>query len=325
MMFLALGACLALAAFLTVSLAVSLLALLVWRVVERNLEGVAPAARAGSLFLLRMWPAAAAALVVFGLFLPAFYAFEPRQTAESVGPSLLALAALAVLLIAGASARVWRASHSTRRLVGDWLKTAQPVHVPGASVRVFSIDADFPVVTVEGILRPRLFISRRVLAECTPEELSAMIHHECGHIASADNLKRLAFRLAADPLSFTRAGRELEERWHDAAEEVADDFTARTSPRAALALAHALVRVARMAPGGRVACSLPLLHSGDSIERRVRRLIGSEPSARRRPGWVVAVRTLMGLPPVLVLAVLLDPALLRGVYHVIEAVVETLP
>jgi hypothetical protein len=325
MIFLALGACLALAAFLTVSLGVSLLVLLVWGVAERNLEGAAPAARAGSLFLLRMWPAAAATVVVFGIFLPAFYAFEPRETAESVGPSLLALAALAVLLIAGALARAWRASHSTRQLVGDWLKTAQPVHVPGTSVRVVSIDADFPVVSVEGILRPRLFISRRVLAECTPEELSAMVRHECGHIASADNLKRLAFRLAADPLSFTRPGRELEERWYDASEEVADDFTARTSPRAALALAHALVRVARMAPGGRMMLPLPSLDGGDSIERRVRRLLGHEPSARGRGGWVVAVRTLVALPLVLALAVLLDPHLLRGVHQLIEAVVEILP
>jgi hypothetical protein len=320
-----LAACLALAVFFAVNLVASLLATLVWRVAERGLHRVRPRTRAGSLFLLRLLPVGAALVVVGGVFIPAFCAFEPRETRERVAISLLVLAAIGIALIAGGAARAWRASRITRQLIGEWLKTAQPVHVPGAAIEVFGVEADFPVVSVEGIVRPRLFISQRVLAECTPDELAAMIRHECGHVASADNLKRLAFRLVLDPLSFTRVGRDLEQAWHDASEDVADDYTVTGSPRSALALAHALVRVARMVPSGSAAVPLTSLYRGTGVERRVRRLLGSEPSTSGRPAWVLAVRALLMLPPVLTLTVLLDWHLLRGVHGLIEVVVKSLP
>jgi hypothetical protein len=123
-----------------------------------------------------------------------------------------------------------------------------------------------------------------------------------------------------------RVGRDMEERWRDASEEAADDYTVRASAPSALALADALLKVARMAPAEPVA--LPVLsavYRGGSIERRVRRLLGGGPAGSTRPGWLLAARALALVPPFLALVVLLDPDLLRGVHRVIEAVVEILP
>ena len=118
----------------------------------------------------------------------------------------------------------------------------------------------------------------------------------------------------------------MERRWHEAAEEAADDYAARASAPSALDLARALVKVARMAPAGPPRLALfSSATGGDDIERRVRRLLGRGPAGSAWPGWLVVARGLALAPPVLACTVLLDPDLLRGVHLVIEAVVEVLP
>lgn len=326
MTYLSLGASLALTAFLATDLVASVLAALVWRVAQGDLDRVSAQSRAGGLFLLRVFPATAASIVVLGVFLPAFWKFEPRETSEVVGQSLVALALVSGGLILAGLRRGWQASRATRRVIRDWLGRARPVALPGIPIHAYSIQAEFPVVSVVGIVRPRLFVSDRVLRECTPEELSAMVRHECGHLASSDNLKRLVLRVCPNPLLLTSVGRDLERHWHEACEEAADDYAAKASTPSALALANALLRLARMAPA-RCAAILPVtsVYQGDSIERRVKRLIGNRPRGGARPAWLLAARTLALVPPILALAGLLDGHLLQTVHHVIEAVVETLP
>jgi Zn-dependent protease with chaperone function len=324
--YLGLGASLALSAFLAIDVLASVVAALLWRAAQGDLERVSPHVRAGGLLLLRVFPATAAAIIVLGVVLPAFWRFEPRETSEMVGESLVVLALAASGVIAMALCRGWRASRATARVVHGWLRHARPVAFPGVHIRAYSIDAEFPVVSVVGILRPRLFISERVLRECTPEELHAMTRHECGHLASRDNLKRLVLRACPTPLLLTRVACELERYWHEACEEAADDYAARASVPSALALANALLRVARMAPAGR-ATILPALslYDGGSFERRIRRLIAAGPRDGSRPAWLLAARGLALVAPILALAVLLDGNLLHAVHQVIEAVVETLP
>ncbi len=326
MTFLILGASLALAAFLATDLVASVLAALVWRVARGDLDRVSARSRAGGLFLLRVFPAAAASIVVLGVFLPAFWKFEPRETSEVVGESLIALALVSGGLILASLRRGWQASRATRRVMRNWLGDAQPVALPGIPIRAYSIQAEFPVVSVVGIVRPRLFVSDRVLRESTAEELSAMVRHECGHLASSDNLKRLVLGLCPNPLLLRPVGCDLERHWHEACEEAADDQAAKVSARCALALANALLRLARMAPA-RCADVLPVtsVYRGDSIERRVKRLIENRPRRGARPAWLLAARTLALVPLVLALAGLLDGHLLQAVHQVIEAVVETLP
>ena len=326
MTYLWLGASLALAAFFATDVVASLVAMIVWRAARGDLDRVGARARAGGLFLLRVFPAAAASILVAGVFAPAFWRFEPRETGEMVGASLLAIAFVSAGLILGGLRRGWQASRATRRVVRGWSEGARPLVLPGVAIPAYAIRAEFPVVSLVGILRPRLFVSERVLQACTAEELAVMVRHECGHLASRDNLKRLVLRLCPNPLPLVSPCGELERHWQEACEEAADDYAARASAPSALALANALVRVARMAPARRAATAmLTWLYSGDSIERRVKRLVASSPRGDSRATWLVTARALAAAPAVLTVAVLLDPTLLHTVHHLIEVVVETLP
>jgi Zn-dependent protease with chaperone function len=282
--------------------------------------------RADGIFLLRVFPAMSASIVVLGVFLPAYCRFEPRETGEMVGRTLAWLAGVSGVLLAQAVGRAWRSARATRRVVRAWLAHARPVVLPGTRYRAFAIDAAFPVVSVVGAIRPRVFVSERVLGECTPDELTAMVRHECGHLAAGDNLKRFLLRACPSLLPLASLDRDLERHWHEACEEAADDYAASGSAPAALALANALVRIARMVPHGR-AMLLPAasLYQGGSVERRIRRLLGGDPCGSSRTAWLVVARLLALGPLVLALAVLVDTNLLHSVHHLIEAGVETLP
>jgi len=323
MSYLALAVSLALAAFLAVYLAASGLAALVWRTARADFGRFAARARAGSVFLLRVFPAAAASVAVLGVFLPAFHRFEPRESGEVVAPSLALLAVLAAALLARAVARGWRASRDTRRVLRAWLADARPVRLPGIRIRAYAIRSEFPVVSVVGVFRPRVFVSERVLCECTTEELSAMARHERGHLAAFDNLKRLLLRVC--PMPLPSMDRDLDRHWQEACEEAADDYVAGGSVPAALALATALVRIARMARGQVAALPVASLYEGGAIERRVRRLLGGSPRGANGTRWLAVARGLVLVPFVLAFAVLRDGNLLHSVHHLIEAVVETLP
>jgi hypothetical protein len=298
------------------------LAALVWRAARADLRRLAAHARADSVFLVRVFPAAAASVVVLGVFLPAFQRFEPRESGEVVAPSLVLLAVLSAGLLARAAARGWQASRDTRRVVREWLADARPVRLPGMGVRAYAIQAEFPVVSVVGVIRPRVFVSEGVLSECTAEELSAIVRHERRHLAAGDNLKRLLLRVCPMP----PVGRDLDRQWQEASEEAADDYVASASVPAALTLATALMRVARMAPRGGVA-ALPAasLCEGGAIERRVRRLLGGSPRGATGTGWLVVARGLVLVPFALAFAVLVDADRLHSVHRLIELVVETLP
>jgi hypothetical protein len=326
MTYLTLGVSLALAAFLVIDVIASLVSVVIWRAARGDLDRLSARARAGGLFLLRTFPSTAATVVVVGVLLPAFCRFEPRETSEIVGDTLVGLAVVSAVLILAGLRRGWQASAATRRMLHDWLEHARPLALPGVSVRAYAIASEFPVVSLVGVVRPRLFVSERVLRACTPEELSVMVRHERGHLASGDNLKRLLLRICPNLLALTSVGRDLEGRWNEACEEAADDYAAGASMPSALALANALLRVARMAPARCASlASLTALYQGGSIERRVRRLVGRDAPGTSRAAWLVVVRALAAVPLVFAVAVLLDGHLLHSVHHLIEVVVETMP
>ncbi len=326
MSFFSLGVSLALAAFLAVDVMASLVTALVWRAARGDQDRVGARARADGLFLLRVLPPLAAIILVAGVLLPAFLTFEPRGTGEIAGGSLVALALVSALLILTSVRRGWLASRATRAVLREWLERARPLALPGLRhIRAYAIQAEFPVVSLVGVLRPRLFISERVLEACTPEELAAMVRHECGHLVAGDNVKRFVLRLCPNGL-LAATRQDLERSWNEACEEAADDYAARASAPSALVLANALLRVARMAPSPSAAiAALTTLYQGDSIERRVRRLVGTSPLGGSRAAWLVAVRALAVVPLALAVTVLLDGHLLRAVHSLIEVVVETLP
>ena len=305
----ALGVFAALAAIgsLAVSLAVP--------AVTRRYDRYAPAACAAGLFRLRMLPAAVAAFVAFAIVLPVFFAYEPRQTDEPV-PALLGGLALvgAGLLFRGA----WRASaawRATRRVARDWHRRGRRLQTFDSPLPVYAIEEAFPTVAVIGVARPALFIAERVLRECPDDEVRAMLHHECAHVAKRDNLKRFLMRACPDFL-----GADLDRAWARAAEEAADAAVVEAAPAYALELAQALIHVARLAPSPEAPALASAFYVGGSIESRVRRLVQPAPARQARLPVARAVAVTAALAGA-GMAAATGPAL----HRVVETLVHSLP
>ena len=272
-----LGICLALAALLAVNACASALVALTWRAVRGRASGMRADARARLLFTLRILPPALAAAFVFALVVPAYVLMEPPHTEEVVGLKLLLFAsasAAGVMLALWRVAGTWRA---TRKFEREWMSRAEPVEVEGMSAPAYRIRHRFPVIAVVGVLRPRLFIASQVFDELTPEELSAALAHERGHIEARDNLKRALLRAGEDALLVAPLGRALARTWRKDSEMAADEFAASESQGAALNLASAIVKISRMIPAG----ARPTLPAGahligedeDGLSTRVRYLL----------------------------------------------------
>jgi peptidase M48-like protein len=274
------------------------------------------AATARRLFALRLLPALLGAAVAGGLTLPGFLLHEPRESDEVAGLAFSLLVAAGLLSIARGIARGAADWWASRRLHRSWTRAGRPLALPGAPVPAYRIRNPFPVVSVVGILRPRLFVADQVLERLSAAELRAVLAHEAGHVAAADNLKRLLVRLCPAP-PWPGAARRLEERWEQAAEEAAD---ARCG--VPLDLASALLKTARLAPvGARIELPVASFHNGSALARRVRRLTrqadgaGGSPARLRGAGRAVAV--------VLVAAtVWVWPQALLFAHRVVEALVR---
>lgn len=287
-----LGICLALAALLAVNACASALAALAWRAMRTRAAHMSADARARLLFRLRILPSALAAVFVFALVVPAYVLLEPTHTNEVVGLKLFLFASASV---AGVLLALWRVAgtwRATRRFEREWMSHAEPVIVEGMQTPAYRIRHRFPVIAVVGVLRPRLFIASQIFEELTPEELSAALAHERGHVEARDNLKRALLRASEDALLVAPLGRAIARMWRKDSEMAADEFAASESPGAALNLASAIVKISRMIPAG----ARPTLPSGahllgedeDGLSKRVRNLLklasaGVRARVRRRP------------------------------------------
>jgi len=291
-----LGLTLGLAGWAVVSAVGAAISVLLWRRLPPLEPGTA-ARRARGLFALGLLPSALAATLVGAVLLPAFFLYEPRDASDAAGP-LLALMALAGAALLGAGA--WRGASEarlTRTLVRRWMLLATPLRLPGLELEAYRFDARFPVVSVVGQRRPRLFVSHRVLEACDPDELRVILAHEAAHVAARDNLRRALLSAAADPLALSPLGRRLRHEWHEAAEAAADEGAAGEDPGARLALASALVRLARLAtrpeplPGAAVLDGAP-------VASRVRHLL-ADPAPRtgspRPAACLLTARLALGL------------------------------
>lgn len=232
----------------------------------------------------------------------AFWVFEPPNQHETSGLALPLMAAAGAALVLAVARRAWRGLRDTRALERAWrTSVARPATVPGWTGDAWAIDTAFPVVAVTGVRRAELFVSRAVLATCTAEELAVIAAHERAHLAAHDNRSRLLFLLAP---GVGAAGAELEQRWNDTAEEIAD-LQARAAGDG-LTLASALTKVARLAfSPSPTPCLASALIGGDTLELRVRRLVApAQPAGRslRAVGLValapVAVAAAWALPAV---------------------------
>jgi beta-lactamase regulating signal transducer with metallopeptidase domain len=164
-----------------------------------------------------------------------------------------------------------------------------------------------------GILHPRLVISRGVRHALTYDELAVAIRHEQAHGESRDNLKRLILLLVPDAVPFVRLGR-LERAWRRLAEWSADDCAVDADRQRSLALASALVRVARMGGAAAVPLPTPLLGDRDDLSVRVERLLaGAVVNTAQHRLWPSVVLALA------VTAVAIQPATFVAMHRALEA------
>jgi peptidase M48-like protein len=249
-----------------------------------------PARRARRLLAIRFLPAIVSLAALAVLVIPAYVRFEPRDTGESVSLPLGALAVVAAAVVLTGVVRGLRASWATARLVRRWRREAEPVALPQWPGRVFRVRDVFPVLSVAGLWRARVYVSAQVLDALTPPELEAALAHERAHLAAHDNLKRLLLRACPDVLAWTRAGHRLERDWARAAEQAADSAAATSG--GAVDLASSIVKVARLVPAGARALPVSALHDGGDVAARVRALLSSEvetPGPRRTTGAATRV------------------------------------
>ena len=306
----------ALAAFAGVSLA---MAALVPFIAERWAVG-SPARRAKRLAALRLLPSVAA-FVTSAIVTASFVFFENRRDGEHYGQAMPLLAAFAVLLLATTAWRVYRLTRSTRTIVREWLRGAEPITLPGVNIPAFAVPAGFPIVAVVGLNRPRLIIARSVLATCSDEELRAVLAHEQGHVERRDNLRRLLLAATPDVLTWLPASSKMFAAWRQAAEEAADDDAANAGRHGRVQLASALVKVARLAPAE--VCPPPMsasaLYRGEDLERRVRRLLEPDgpKTAASGPAWISRAA--------IASAIAVSVLVLEDIHGFVETLIHTLP
>jgi Zn-dependent protease with chaperone function len=288
--------------------------LLAWR----QAQGAA-VARARLLTRLRLLPVAVAT-VGSAAATTAFLAFESRRPFEAVSGTMVAFALGAAFLLLLSAWRSFRLARLTRQATRAWLSSGEPIALDGVGARTLAVDADFPIVAVVGLFRPRLIIARSVLASCTAEELRAVLAHEQGHLARRDNLRRLAMTAAPDVLGWLPISARLFSAWYDAAEEAADDEAARAHRDGRLHLASALVKVARLATGS-PATIVPAaaLYSGNPVESRVRRLLAPADGLADRRSYT------FGAGVVAAIVAIVFAANAPVVHEWIEAAIRNLP
>lgn len=271
-----LGISVAFAFLLAVHLPAAVLASAIWTVISGRVRDLAPRTQARIIFGLRITPVVAALLVVLAFVVPAYLIHEPYQSGEGLSLRLAIVAAISFAGVAIAVVRLLRTWVVTRRLTSNWLSGADRIDVREVSVPVYRVEHAFPVIAVVGIFRPRIFVAAKVLDSLDATEFQAAIAHECGHLQAQDNLKRTMLRVCRD-LLVVPVGKGLDRAWIENAEDLADEYASRSGRSAALDLAAALVKIARIVPAN----AGPTMPAGaffveeriSDVTSRVRRLI----------------------------------------------------
>jgi Zn-dependent protease with chaperone function len=202
--------------------------------------------RAGFLFAVRFLPFLLSAVVALGIALPSFLKFEPRSTVEAIGPKLTTLALAGAMVLLAMALRAVRLLHATARIQKQWLRSAREVRVEDCKVPVYTSDASPALLSVTGMVRPKVFVANAVTQILSAEELSAALAHEMAHVRSLDNLKQLFLKTTRPPAWLDRfLAPNADADWATTS-EVAADEDALDSGVSALDLSSALVKIGRL-------------------------------------------------------------------------------
>jgi beta-lactamase regulating signal transducer with metallopeptidase domain len=213
---------------------------------------------------------------------------------------LVVLALLALLTIGFGIRRAVRACIAA----SAFLRQCGPVQhrpvVTGEHVDI--VDVPEPIVAVVGGWRPTIVASANVFLSCSDEEFCQVVAHEAAHVSAYDNFKLFLLVLCPDALAWLPAGAALAARWRAAAEREADERAAGGNRRKRLALASALIKVARLSIcASQPLPSLSMPIAVDDVEGRVRGLLApSLPARRSKLLWGLAaalwVVPVIGMP-----------------------------
>lgn len=262
-----------------VSLLVSGLLAIAWRTGLKRMN-----ANSADLLTLRLLPAVSGLLIAVTVVLPAFRNYEPSQEREAVGPLLALLAAFSLVSIILGVWRGWHACALTRALLRDCEPSSRRIMENGQDVLL--VEVGEPLAAVVKAWRPQIVTAESLRSLCERDEYRQVIAHEKAHIQAWDNLKLLLLLATPDALAWTSLGPELTNHWRAAAEREADQRSTGDDRQKRLALASALVKMARLLNRShRARGTLGMSSAMDDVPGRVRRLLQSP--ARPVPSRIV--------------------------------------
>jgi Zn-dependent protease with chaperone function len=315
---------LALAWFGTVNAALSAAAAGIGWFIQRGLIRLRASSAPDVLLLLKLAPGVVALFFTFVVFLPAHWRFEPEGAEESAGYTLVALGILGAFTLVLAVRRAVRDAGATRRVERGWRERASgPTMFLGAWLPVYGLPDASPIISLAGLVRPRVFVARPVVEAFTNDEMEVSLAHELAHHDTHDNLKRMLVACSPDLLGIWPSGRALERRWRALVEFAADARAVAGREERALSLASALLKVARLAPAP-VSAAASGFYDGTLLAARIDRLLspglGEEPPHRLAPAWEVFLGS-----ATLFAALLVAEAAWFGVHLATEGLVRLLP
>jgi hypothetical protein len=269
------GLAVSFATFVIAYIALSALLGRAWKVAPQQCRSLS----ANLLLSLRLAPLCAAALITFGVAVPSFVLFEPRNAEEPFGPPLVFVCVIGMIGLIAVLAKLISTLRSTTRTVARWSDSSQPANVGGDQASVcIRVSRTVPTLATAGIWRSTIWLSDSVRFVLTDKELRIALRHEQAHVRQRDNLKKLALRLVSFP-----GMRKLDEFWQDAIEMEADD-AAVSNVSEALDLASAVIKVSALPslrPTAQLITGLITSTKG-AIDGRVLRLINWRERQRRR-------------------------------------------
>jgi hypothetical protein len=221
-------------------------------------------ARSAMLILTLRWLPGVLGLFVTGcLCIPSYLRLEPVSgDEEEIGYVCLACAGLAVLSYAIPMARTIFGIIRSELRLNALLRDAEEVRSDVSVIRKTS-----PAMALVGLFRSRVLVSREVKGLLNGDQMDAALRHERAHRDSGDNYKRLLLEVA--PID--GSGRWSRRAWSRFTEWAADDRATERDSARSVALASALVSVARLtSPPECVALDHALLLVSDGLDLRIR-------------------------------------------------------
>ena len=203
--------------------------------------------RATAIFVVRFTPLLLAGVVTLGVFLPAWWQHEPEKTGEALTLALIGAGLLAMAPVVEALRRGARMAARTQERLMVWRGRGQKSPLSAASAfDVVEVSGDDLALCVGGYFKPTIFASTTATRSLNPREQRVALAHETSHAVSRDPLRLLMMEACPDFLHLFSLDASWRHAFASAAEFAADARASRGDRGAALDLASALVKVARL-------------------------------------------------------------------------------